>query len=62
MSDFRLPNYHFWIEVDGCPAGERPNATSFITKLDHSETAGFDYVVLDSAGEAEEKLFQPLGL
>jgi hypothetical protein len=62
VSDFRLPNYDLRIEVDGCPAGERPNATSFITKLDHSETAGFDYVVLNSAGETEEKLFQPLGL
>jgi len=62
ISDFLLVDHDIWIEVDGYPAGERPNAASFAAKLDHFETEGFTYVVLNGAREAEEKLFQRLGL
>lgn len=57
VNDFLLVDSRIWIEVNGYPAGERPNATSFAAKLDYLETRGFSYVVLNNAKETEEKLF-----
>lgn len=55
-SDFRLAS-DLWVEVDGYATNQRPNVHSFARKLAYFEAEGFDYVVLDSPRDVEEKVF-----
>lgn len=58
QSDFFLPGFDLWVEVDGYDDGGRPNAESFATKLSHYEDAGMEYVTVDGPDVLEGKLLE----
>lgn len=57
ISDFYLPNFDLWIEIDGYVDGTRPNSESFARKLCHYESHGYDYVVASNPTDLKNQLF-----
>ncbi len=51
VADFYLPKIDLWVEVDGYVAGTRPNASGFAAKVEHLETTGEDFLIVDSDEE-----------
>lgn len=56
-SDFYLPRFEIWIEVDGYSEGERPNAESFEEKLSFYESSDREYIVTTNPSDLKNRLF-----
>lgn len=46
VADFYIPVADLWIEIDGFPAGKRPNAESFANKVKHYEVNDLPHLVI----------------
>lgn len=56
-SDFYLPQFDLWIEIDGYAEGTRPNSEVFDEKLSFYESADLDYVVATNPSDLKNRLF-----
>lgn len=56
ISDFYVPGYDLWVEVNGFADGERPNAEDFELKLDYYDQQRLECIVVETPEEFSDAL------